>query len=80
MFRPSTGVWYTLRSSDAGYQIGQFGLNGDIPVAGKYDGDGKTDLAVFRPSDGYWYILRSSDGSFQAARFGLNGDIPVSAR
>ena len=31
-----------------------------IPVAGDYDGDGKTDPAYFRPSTGEWKILYSS--------------------
>ena len=55
-------------------------MNGDIPVAGNYDEDGKTDIAIFRPSDGYWYVLRSSDGTFRALPFGLNGDIPAIAQ
>jgi hypothetical protein len=58
----------------------QFGISEDIPVAGNYDGDSKTDIAVFRPSTGVWYILRSTDGGFQATQFGLSGDVPTSSR
>ena len=78
VFRPSTGAWYTLRSSDGGFQAVGWGLSDDIPVAGNYDGDNKTDVAVFRQSTGYWYILRSSDGTLQSTAFGTTGDVPVS--
>jgi hypothetical protein len=52
VFRPSTGVWYILRSSNNSFVITQWGVNGDVPVVGDYDGDGLDDIAVFRPSNG----------------------------
>ncbi|HLM02104.1 MAG TPA: hypothetical protein VK400_13710, partial [Pyrinomonadaceae bacterium] len=64
---------------DGDYRVVQFGQNGDVPVAGSFDADRKTDIAVFRPSDGTWYILRSDGSDFVAFRFGQNGDLPVSA-
>ncbi len=79
VFRPSTGIWYIIRSSDHTFYGVQFGQNGDLPVPGDYDADGRTDLAVFRPSSSVWYVLRSADGSFFAAQHGTAGDIPVPA-
>lgn len=77
VFRPSTGTWYLLYSSDGSFHYIPFGTMGDVPVVGDYDGDGKSDVAVFRPSNGVWYYLNSSDGSFHFQQFGVNGDIPV---
>ena len=77
VFRPSTGVWYALNSTNGNAQIVQFGANGDKIVPGDYDADGKSDFAVFRPSTGVWYVQKST-GGFIITQFGINGDIPVS--
>jgi len=76
VFRPSTGFWYALTSGEQGFQVIQYGQNGDIPVPGDYDGDGKTDQAVLRSSTGTFFIRKSS-GGFQQTQFGQSGDIPV---
>lgn len=56
-----------------------WGIAGDKPVIGDYDGDGKQDVTVFRPSNGNWYISRSSDNQFSAFQFGISTDKLVAA-
>jgi hypothetical protein len=71
-----------LRSTavDGTVSINQFGLNGDLPVDGDFDGDGLSDLAVFRPSRRAWFIRRSSNPTnFISVSFGQNGDRPVAS-
>ncbi len=43
VYRPSTGGWYVLRSSTnyTTYTTFQWGIAGDMPVRGDFDGDGK---------------------------------------
>jgi hypothetical protein len=65
VFRPSNGLWYI---KDQGWY--SYGQNGDIPVAGDYNGDGKTDPAVFR--NGTWFVMWQ-----YMASWGQSGDIPV---
>lgn len=49
-----------------------WGVNGDRPYVGDFDGDGKTDVAVQRTENsvGVHYILQSSNGSARVAYFG----------
>lgn len=77
VFRPGTTVWYSLNTTDGGFNAVQFGAAGDKVVPGDYDGDGKADKAIWRPSNGVWFILKSSDGGLAGNLFGQTGDIPA---
>jgi Tol biopolymer transport system component len=79
IYRPSTGVWFIIRSSVGTGTERQWGTPEDVPVAGDYDGDGRADIAVYRPSSGIWYIIRSSLGTGWQVQWGWPGDIPVPA-
>ncbi len=76
VYRPSNGVWY-VANSGGGYNIFQFGQNGDLPVSADFDGDGKADAAIYR--NGVWYRLKSSSGTFDGVAFGVATDIPAAA-
>ena len=77
VFRPSTGFWYTLRSTDNTATFQSFGANGDVPVPGDYNGDGKADFAVFRPSSGTWYTSLDPATNYGARQWGVATDKPV---
>ena len=77
-FRPSTGEWFVLRSSNQTLYSVPFGVSTDIPVPADFDGDRLADIAVFRAASGTWYINKSSGGT-QITQWGAAGDIPVPA-
>lgn len=85
VWRPSTGTWWVM-GGQGSQQVSQaWGLNGDKPVPGDYDGDGKTDFSVFRPGStindpGTWYVLRSIDNAWEPlVVWGLGSDRLVPA-
>lgn len=63
----------------------RWGMTGDIPVGGDYDGkmndfifpNKQSEAAIFRPSDGTWWI-RLNNTHF-VTKWGINGDKPVPA-
>jgi TolB protein len=79
VFRPSNGNWY-LDSGKTGVTGRQFhfGMAGDIPVVGDWDGTGTPDAGIFRPSTGTWVLETTKTGTvFKRFHFGMAGDNPV---
>jgi len=79
-WRPDTGAWFVLRSSDSSVMTQtDFGLgsSGDRIVPGNYDGDTKTDYAYWRPGTGVWTIKQSTNNQTVTYTLGQSGDLPV---
>lgn len=68
------GLW-----SGGGFEPFYFGVPGDIPFLGDWDGDGIKTPGLYRPSDGYAYVRNSNDTGIADASFymGQAGDIPI---
>jgi hypothetical protein len=91
VFRPSTGMWYLdlnandrLDSCSIDRCLGPFGMSGDRPVAGDWNGSGTPRIGVFRPRTGKWYLDLNGNGRWDGCGidgcygpFGMNGDLPV---
>ncbi|MDD2942213.1 MAG: FG-GAP-like repeat-containing protein [bacterium] len=76
VWRPESGTWYVkLPLEDSAFAT-QWGLSGDIPLRGDFDGDQKSEYVVWRPVEGNWYV-RYSDGTYKVVQWGLPGDVPV---
>jgi hypothetical protein len=91
VFLSNKGLWY-LDSNGNGILdncrldacLKKFGISGDIPVVGDWDGTGKVRIGVFRPSTAQWLLDTNGNGKFDGCTvdtclgpFGQPGDLPV---
>jgi Beta-propeller repeat len=95
VFRPNTGQFILTDSTETAPSFNfnitraNFGVAGDLPIAGDWDGDGKDSIAVFRPSTGETFFTNddvsvtttlpvTQNPSIDFVAFiGLAGDLPI---
>jgi hypothetical protein len=70
---------YDRFSNDSSVSPQPWGLSGDIPIGGDFDGNGSLNVGVFRPSNGTWYIFSSAGANQKSVPWGIAGDKPVPA-
>ncbi len=78
-FRPSNGFVYLRNSNDTGFADREFfyGVAGDVPVAGDWNGDGVDTIGIYR--NGTFFLRNSNSSGFADLQFpfGAPGDIPI---
>jgi subtilisin family serine protease len=79
VFRPSNGALYLKNSNNTGFAdvAINYGLPGDYPVVGDWDGNGTATIGIYR--NGTFYLRNSNTIGFAdiVAPFGAPGDQPV---
>ena len=79
VFRPSNGLLYLKNTNDTGiadYAL-NYGLPGDYPVVGDWDGNGTVTIGIYR--NGYFYLRNENTIGFAEVvfPFGQPGDQPI---
>ncbi len=79
VFRPSNGALYLKNSNTTGFADIQinYGVGGDYPVVGDWDGNGTATIGIYR--NGSFYLRNSNTIGFAdlVFAFGAPGDQPV---
>jgi hypothetical protein len=81
MFDPASGRWH-LRDGDGSVRTFHYGVPGDVPLYGDWDGDGLDTPGMYRPSNGFAYLTNETppDGGVGVGDpdltffFGIPGD------
>lgn len=86
VFRPSTGEWFLTDTRPSASNPTPvinvnffFGLAGDLPFAGDFDGNASDGIGVFRPSTGEFFLNDEKLNNIASLilNFGTAGDLPV---
>ena len=79
VFRPSNGLLYLKNANTSGFAdvAINYGLGGDYPVAGDWDGNGTATIGIYR--NGSFYLRNSNTLGFAdlVFAFGTPGDQPI---
>jgi hypothetical protein len=79
VFRPSNGALYLKHTHETGFADVQinYGIGGDYPVVGDWDGDGEVTIGIYR--NGQFYLRNENTIGYADTvfAFGAPGDQPV---
>jgi hypothetical protein len=80
VFRPSTGQWWVLNSSNGSTTLVTWGVPGDIPVTGDWDADGRADFTIWRSAGAATWFSQYATGGSAVVGWGTTGDQPTGRR
>jgi FtsP/CotA-like multicopper oxidase with cupredoxin domain len=79
VFRPSTGDIFLKNTNSSGFADAHiiYGMPGDKPITGDWDGDGIKTIGIYR--NGSFFLRNSNTSGFAEIifPFGTSGDLPV---
>jgi spore coat protein A, manganese oxidase len=73
-------TWFyrgSLNNPSGGISFNPWGLNGDLPAPGDYDGDGRNDFVVQRGPSPSTFWMRQTTAGFANVSFGLATDVII---
>ena len=80
IFRPSNGIWSLDSNGNYIWEVSDkslsWGLPGDIPVIGDWNGDNKDEIGIFRPSSGIWSLDSNGNYIWEVSDTSLSWDLP----
>jgi len=78
------GNWYlnpnNAASDNTNLIAFQYGMSGDIPIVGDWNGDGIKTAGIFRPSNATWVLTNTNSADLTnlvSFQYGLSSDIPI---
>lgn len=79
VFRPSNGIVYLKNANTGGVADLNFvyGVAGDKPIAGDWDGDGIDSLGIYRNGTFYLRNSNTTGAANIVFAFGASGDLPI---
>jgi len=89
VYHPSTRVFYLDYNGNGAWNGASvdrqytFGMTGDMPIIGDWNGDGTMEIGVYRPLTRVFYLDYNGNGAWNGASvdrqytFGMTGDMPI---
>ncbi|MEU6863214.1 hypothetical protein ABZ924_08085, partial [Streptomyces sp. NPDC046876] len=77
VYRPGESKFFVSDRSGGLSGWAGFGVQGDVPLSGDWNKDGKDTFGVYRPADQTFYLTNDNGSVAVARKLGNPGDVPV---
>ncbi|MGW9150657.1 hypothetical protein [Streptomyces virginiae] len=77
VYRPAESKFYVADRAGGVYGWSGFGVPGDKPLTGDWNGDGQDTFGVYRPGDQTFHLSNDNATAAVSVTYGSPGDIPL---